>query len=437
MISTENSKQTKDLDIYEYILIIYNIKNYIFFFIFISIMISLFISKLIIEDNYKTDLKVFYNNTLKLNTSSEVMKFIDVEFNKKILIEQLIFNLSSEDTFSKIMSNFDNFDNDKIVDILNTIEIERIFLNQGFDGAEEAFVISVNSNSIDLNNMIIKNLITIAEKTVTEDIIDYLDREISYKKRIQELNKEQISFEEENEKIQIELEKKIINQRIYNENEIEKKRIKYEKKLITQQFIGTHYYSKRKLENNFKIAKKQGYENPQFNFEFNNQISDNLSTIPLYFYGYEILGQELDILNDEIRKEQDLEHSILELKIQADNLDEKNQLRIKRDNLELKIQADNLSEKKKLKVKIDFFNTQQEIKSLYYTIKKFTQLAPTLNDNSKSSSKSFYTYNFENTSSKNIAQLPFILVISIGIGSILGLVIGLFIREQKKRIIVK
>ena len=55
--------------------------------------------------------------------------------------------------------------------------------------------------------------------------------------------------------------------------------------------------------------------------------------------------------------------------------------------------------------------------------------------NAKSRSNSFFSYNMLNMYSQKISRLPLIisLIISIGVGSVFGLAIGLFVRERKIR----
>lgn len=385
MSIVENYKKTKDIDVYEFLLIIYSLKSYIFFSIIISLTFLLLISKFVMEEIYETNLDVSYNITSKLNITSDITQLLEnEELNDEILINQLIYNISSNDVFEKVLSEIDSTDYDKASNVLTSIDIDNSKGDQ-----KSGFVVSLKSNSINLNKQMLNNLIIFADNKVTTDIIDYIDREISFKAKTQEMSKDKLKFE----------------------YDAALKRIKYEKKLIFEKLNSEILNRKLNLEENLKIAKHLGYENPQFNLVSESEF--NLKLLPLYFYGNKILEQKIEILTKEIKIEQDFEYqiSIIENRI------------------------NNLYEQKKLESELEIFNLAQEIILLNSFKDKMSKNISLPSIDNKSRSNSLFSYNMSKMSSQKISHLSVIisLIISIGVGSVFGLAIGLFVREYKIR----
>ena len=385
MSIAENYKKTKDIDVYEFLLIIYSLKSYIFFSIIISLTFLLLISKFLMEEIYETNLDVSYNITSKLNITSDITQLLkNEEFNDEILINQLIYNISSKDIFEKVLSEIDSTDYDKVSNVLTSIDINTFKVDKKY-----SFVVSLKSNSINLNKQMLNNLIIFADNKVTSDIIDYIDREISFKTKTQEISKDKLKFE----------------------YDAALKTIKFEKKLIFQKLNSEILNRKLNLEDNLKIAKHLGYENPQFNLVSESKF--NLELLPLYFYGNKILEQKIEILTKEIKIEQDFEYqiSIIENRVNK------------------------AYEQKKLESELEIFNLAQEIILLNSYKDKMSKNTALPSIDNKSRSNSLFSYNMSNMSSQKISHLPIIisLIISIGVGTVFGLAIGLFVREHKIR----
>ena len=65
------------------------------------------------EEIYETNLDVSYNITSKLNITSDITQLLkNEEFNDEILINQLIYNISSKEIFEKVLSEVDSTDYD-------------------------------------------------------------------------------------------------------------------------------------------------------------------------------------------------------------------------------------------------------------------------------------------------------------------------------------